>query len=124
MLSRLKRRPFRRHVNRRMRRPAYEAIEIYTRPGQPPYAGILKDISANGAHLHVFDAKNLPKRFTLGIRILKTTVDCELKWRKGNRIGVEFARLVDIGPMPSRPKVDRREIIAAQFRSKLRVAEN
>ena len=123
MMSQFKQRPFRKTANRRERRPAYEAVEIHISPGLPPHAGVLKDISTGGAHLHVFAAENLPRSFALGIPVLKTTVDCKVRWRKGDRLGVEFARIVDLAAMPRRPKVDRREIIAAHFRGRLRLAQ-
>ncbi len=113
-----KRLPFRKEKNRMPRRPAYEAIEIENQPGMPPYAGILKDISPTGAHLHVFDAQSLPRTLVLHIPVLDHSRRMRSQMAQGQPdwCGVQHADRsgADAEPAPGRPPRNHRSAVSHQ----------
>ena len=73
------------------RRRMVRAAEI-TIPGEAGVVScVLVDISTSGAKLRVPGDVRLPVSFQLAVAAMSLEVNCELRWRRGDDIGVEFA---------------------------------
>ena len=53
------------------------------------------DITNSGAQLAVPSADAVPESFKLYVLPLNTILDCRVKWRKQDRLGVSFSTLSD-----------------------------
>jgi hypothetical protein len=51
---------------------------------------MIRDLSATGAALEIFDIVRVPDNFTLIIPEDRLKLRCHVVWRKGYRIGVAF----------------------------------
>lgn len=60
----------------------------------------IRDISDHGARIQIDSELTLPSSFTLHIPRFERIVRVSLKWRRGDRIGVEFAVGVGAGSHP------------------------
>ena len=49
------------------------------------------DITDNGAQIALADDQNAPDRFTLYIAEINARLDCRVRWRTENRLGVMFS---------------------------------
>jgi len=66
-----------------------------------PVGCVIRNLSATGARIELIRAERkvfvseerIPDVFTLGFRLEKTEVDCEMVWRRGDTIGVRFRSL-------------------------------
>ncbi|MGE3914197.1 MAG: PilZ domain-containing protein [Hyphomicrobiaceae bacterium] len=66
-----------------------------------PVACVIRNLSATGARIEIVRGERkpftteerIPDLFTLGFRLERTEVDCELIWRRGDVIGVKFRSL-------------------------------
>jgi len=64
-------------------------------------ACVVRNLSATGARLEIVRGERrpfvteerLPDLFTLGFKLERTLVDCEVVWRRGDVIGVRFRSL-------------------------------
>ncbi len=62
---------------------------------------MIRNLSATGARIELVrterkvfaSEERIPDQFTLGFRLEKTEVDCEMVWRRGDTIGVRFRSL-------------------------------
>ena len=55
----------------------------------------IADITNAGAQLHFEAAEGVPDRFTLYILPLNSILDCTVRWRQDNRIGISFSTFSD-----------------------------
>lgn len=66
-----------------------------------PVACVIRNYSATGARLELVKVERkafageerIPDLFTLGFKLERTEVDCELVWRRGDTMGVRFKSL-------------------------------
>ena len=101
---------------REERKDAYEAVEINCKAGHGSTVGVLKDISGVGALIRIYQAETLPSEINLWIPALQKSIPASIRWRKGHDMGVRFDSPVNIKDMLTRPKRDRREVVASYFR--------
>ncbi|MDX2156678.1 MAG: PilZ domain-containing protein [Hyphomicrobiaceae bacterium] len=66
-----------------------------------PVACVIRNLSASGARIEIVKVERkpfvteerIPDRFTLGFRLERTEVDCEVVWQRGNNLGIRFLSL-------------------------------
>ncbi len=109
--------PFGLKRSRLERLDAFEAVEIECGNGLPSTAGVLKDISQNGARITLLQAAELPRSIEIEFQHLALSVQAHIHWRRKNDIGVRFEKPIDLDPMPLRPRRSRFEVVASYFKS-------
>jgi hypothetical protein len=65
---------------------------VITAKGRPTVFGVVRDISDGGCRIEVQSAPWVPSRFTLTVHATNFKADCEVVYRDGSRVGVEFCR--------------------------------
>jgi hypothetical protein len=100
---------------RHSRKPARDLSEIILNGNKTGIACLIHDVSDAGARLEV-SCGELPKRFVLANYTKQTKTLCQLVWREGRSLGVNFlsaprAFTIDRGftcsQMPHREETDR-----------------
>ncbi len=76
---------------RRAERKLVRQTVLLSLPGQITYQPCaLRDLTALGAGLNLEGFTLLPTEFMLSFDRFRTSLDCRLVWRKGDRGGIEF----------------------------------
>jgi hypothetical protein len=95
----------------------FEPVGIKCGKGLPSTAGVLKDISRNGARITLFQAAKLPKLVEIEFQLLGLSVQAHIRWHRKNDIGVQFEKPIDLDQTPFRLRRSRTEIVASYFKS-------
>ena len=95
----------------------FEPVRIKYGKGLPPTAGILKDISRNGARITLFQAAKLPKLVEIEFQLLGLSVQAHIRWHRKHNIGVQFEKPIDMDQTPFRLRRSRTEVVASYFKS-------
>jgi len=96
---------------------AFEPVGIKCGKGLPSTAGVVKDISRNGARISLFQAAELPNSIEIEFQLLEFSVKAQIRWHCKNDIGVQFEEPIDLDQMPLRLQRSRAEVVASYFKS-------
>ncbi len=110
--------PFRLNRSRLERLNAFEPVGIKCGKNLPSPAGVIKDISRNGARITLFHAAELPSLIEIEFQLLGISVQAHIRWRRNNDIGVQFEKPIDLERMPLQLRRSRTEVVASYFKSK------
>ena len=110
--------PFRLKRSRLQRLDAFEPVEIKCGKGLPSTAGVLKDISRNGARITLFQTAELPSSIEIEFQLLGVSVQAQIRWHRKNDIGVQFEEPIDLDQLPLRLQRSRADVVASYFKSK------
>ena len=108
---------FRSKLKRPERLDAFEPVEIKCGKGLPSTAGVLKDISRNGARITLVQAAKLPSSIEIEIQFLAINVQAHIYWRRNNDIGVQFEEPIDLDQMPIKRHRSMADVVASYFNS-------
>ncbi len=67
---------------------------------------VVRDLSSAGAKLKIVQAAPVPDHFTLEIPMDGVMVDCEVRWRNGDTLGVAFTSHAHIDEKKQRQRID------------------
>jgi len=109
--------PFRLKRSRLERLDSFEPVGIKCGKGLPSAAGILKDISRNGARISLTQAAKLPSSIEIEFHLLGLSVQAHIRWRRKNDIGVQFDKPIELDQTPFRLRRSRTEVVASYFKS-------
>ncbi len=109
--------PFRLKRMRLERLDAFEPVEIKCAKDLPSTAGVLKDISRNGARITLFQAAKLPSSIEINFQLLEISAQARIRWRRDNDIGVQFEEPIDLDQMPIKRHRNRVDVVASYFKS-------
>ena len=109
--------PFRLKRLRLERLDTFEPVEIKRGKGIPSTAGILKDISQNGARISLVQGTELPNLVEIEFQLLGLIVQAHIRWRRNNEIGVQFEKPIDLDQMPLRFHRSRADVVVSYFES-------
>ena len=109
--------PFRIRRSRLQRLNAFEPVGIKCGIGLPSPAGVVKNISRNGAGITLFQATELPKSIEIEFQLLGLNVQAHIRWRRDNDIGVQFEEPIDLEQMPLQLRRSRADVVASYFKS-------
>ena len=108
---------FRSKQSRLARLDVFEPVEIKCGKGQPSIAGVLKDISQEGARITLFQPAQLPNLVEIKFQLLALNVQAHIRWRHNNDIGVHFEESINLDQMPLRLHRSRTDVVASYFKS-------
>ena len=74
---------------------AFHPVGIKCGNGLLTTAGIIKDISRNGAGIWLFLAVELPNSIEIEFQLLELSVQAHIRWRCNDDIGVQFEEPID-----------------------------
>ncbi len=109
--------PFGSKRSRLARLDVFEPVEIKCGKGQPSIAGVLKDISQEGARITLFQPAGLPDFVEIDFQLLTLSVEAHIRWRRNNDIGVRFEEPINLDQMPLRLHRSRADVVASYFKS-------
>ncbi len=110
--------PFGSKRSRLARLDVFEPVEIKCGKGQPSIAGVLKDISQEGARITLFQPAGLPDFVEIDFQLLTLSVEAHIRWRCNNDIGVRFEEPINLDRMPLRLHRSRVDVVASYFKPK------
>ncbi len=109
--------PFGSKQSRLARLDVFEPVEIKCGKGQMSIAGVLKDISPEGARITLFQPAGLPDFIEVDFQLLTLSVQAHIRWRHNNDIGVRFEEPINLDQMPLRLHRSRADVVASYFKS-------
>jgi len=109
--------PFRIIRPRLQRLDTFEPVGIKCGNGFSSTAGILKDISRNGARISLIEEAELPKLVEIEFQLLGLIVQAHVRWRRKNDMGVQFEKPIDLDQMPLRLRRNRAHVVVSYFES-------
>ena len=63
---------------------------------------LVRDMSNGGAKLKLVNGVPVPNRFQLLVPSDGISVDCEVRWRESNQLGITFVGDITVGPQSNR----------------------
>jgi len=109
--------PFRLKRSRLERLDSFEPVGIKCGKALPSIAGVVKDISRNGARITLFQAAELPSSIEIEFQLFKLSVQAQIRWHRKNDIGVQFEAPIDLDQMPLRLQRSRADVVLSYFES-------
>jgi PilZ domain len=74
------------------RGPTWQAGTVYA--GEQVFACTILDVSATGACILVTPKTGVPETFRLTIDGREDNFQCEVRWRRRSRVGVQFSNVI------------------------------
>ncbi len=69
---------------------AYKSVKVIYNKNLCVFDAVLRDITAYGGQLEMRLSEFLPERFDIWLAEENVRVPCNVKWRRHDRIGIEF----------------------------------
>ena len=110
--------PFRIIQPRLQRLDTFEPVGINCGNGFSTTAGVLKDISRNGARILLAQGTKLPNLVEIEFHLLGLVVQAHIRWHRNNEIGVRFEKPIELNQMHLRFRRNRADVVLSYFESK------